>query len=142
WGYKHVAQEQQSAKKDAPALVVSLELLSASSVKMSPIEWVWPNRIAVGKLTLFAGLPDQGKSQLSCDIAARITTTSGDKNWPCKEGTAPPATSLSSAPRTTPATLSIRGSSLPVPIWTGSNTSKWSRQKPALDECLILQPTS
>jgi hypothetical protein len=34
-------------------------------------------------------MPDQGKSQLSCDIAARITTTSGDKDWPCKEGKAP-----------------------------------------------------
>jgi len=56
---------------------------------MAAVEWVWPSRIAVGKLTLFAGMPDQGKSQILCDITARITRTLGDKSFPCNEGLAP-----------------------------------------------------
>jgi putative DNA primase/helicase len=90
WQSKSNGTGPQSKKTAAaPSRAAGLELMSAFDVKMSAIEWVWPNRIAVGKLTLFAGLPDQGKSQLSCDIAARITTTDGDKDWPCKEGKAP-----------------------------------------------------
>jgi len=56
---------------------------------MAAVEWVWPNRIAVGKLTLFAGMPDQGKSQILCDITGRITRTLGDRSFPCGEGVAP-----------------------------------------------------
>jgi len=82
-------QNEQSAKKDAPAPGVGLELTSAADVRMAAVEWVWPNRIAVGKLTLFAGMPDQGKSQVLCDITGRITRTLGDKSFPCGEGLAP-----------------------------------------------------
>jgi len=82
-------EEQQSARKDATAPGVGLELISAADVKMAAVEWVWPNRIAVGKLTLFAGMPDQGKSQILCDITGRITRTLGDKSFPCGEGVAP-----------------------------------------------------
>jgi putative DNA primase/helicase len=89
WQPKTNVTSHQSKKAAAPSKAIGLELMAASDVRMSAIEWVWPNRIAVGKLTLFAGLPDQGKSQLSCDIAARITTTTGDKDWPCREGKAP-----------------------------------------------------
>ena len=56
---------------------------------MSAVQWLWPNRFAIGKISLLAGLPDQGKSQITCDIAARITTNDGDKYWPCSEGVAP-----------------------------------------------------
>jgi hypothetical protein len=88
---KKVAEwlDYKPAKKDAPAPGVGLELTSAASVRMAAVEWVWPNRIAVGKLTLFAGMPDQGKSQILCDITGRITRTLGDKSFPCNEGVAP-----------------------------------------------------
>jgi hypothetical protein len=80
---------ERPAKKDAPAPGIGLELISAADVRMTAIEWLWPNRIAVGKLTLFAGMPDQGKSQILCDITSRITRTLGDKSFPCGEGIAP-----------------------------------------------------
>jgi hypothetical protein len=43
------------------------------------LEWLWPGRLAVGKLTLLDGDPDQGKSMLTLDWAARLTTA---RAWP------------------------------------------------------------
>jgi len=51
-----------------------------------PIEWLWRGRIAVGKLSLLAGVPGQGKSFLTLDLASRVTT--GQK-WPDGNGEAP-----------------------------------------------------
>ena len=92
-GYKSDPQDhsnQQQSKNGAePPRAVSLEAIAAADVKISAVEWLWRGRFAVGKLSLIAGLPDRGKSQIACDMAARITTTTGDKHWPCGEGTAP-----------------------------------------------------
>jgi putative DNA primase/helicase len=76
-------------KKRVPDQCEGIEYVGATNVTMSAIRWLWPNRIAIGKLTLIAGMPDEGKSQIVCDIVARLTTTRGDKHWPCKEGVAP-----------------------------------------------------
>jgi AAA domain len=38
-----------------------------------PIEWLWPGRVAAGKLTLIDGDPSQGKSLLTLDLVARLT---------------------------------------------------------------------
>src|SRR5437868_3356607 len=38
-----------------------------------PIEWLWPGRVAAGKLTLIDGDPSQGKSLLALDLMARLT---------------------------------------------------------------------
>ena len=66
----------------------ALESARASSFQMKAVQWVWPNRFAIGKLGVVAGLPDEGKGQILCYIAARITNKT-DKQWPCSEGTAP-----------------------------------------------------
>lgn len=55
------------------------EVLSYATIKRKPITWLWPQRIALGKLTLIAGDPDVGKSMLTCDLAARVSTGVG---WP------------------------------------------------------------
>ena len=39
-----------------------------------PREWLWPGRVAAGKLTLIDGDPSQGKSLLTLDLVARLTT--------------------------------------------------------------------
>src|SRR5262249_13183277 len=44
-----------------------------------PIEWLWPGRFAVGKLGIIAGFPDAGKSQITCNIVATVTTGGA---WP------------------------------------------------------------
>jgi len=50
-----------------------------SDVRPEPIDWLWTGRLALGKKTLIAGDPGLGKSWLTLDIAARITSGSA---WP------------------------------------------------------------
>ena len=38
-----------------------------------PQDWLWPNRIPIGKLTLIAGYPSSGKTSIALDIAARVS---------------------------------------------------------------------
>jgi len=45
-----------------------------SDVEPVPVQWLWFNRFALGKLCLLAGNPDVGKSFASLDMAARIST--------------------------------------------------------------------
>lgn len=56
---------------------VSIEIGSLSDVKEKKIEWLWRDRIAYGKITLFAGEPGVGKSQLLLYIAS--TVSNGNK---------------------------------------------------------------
>lgn len=64
------------------------ELISvnAANIPMRAIEWLWPNRLAYGKLGLLGGLPDMGKGLITAFMMACITTRMG---YPCGEG-APP----------------------------------------------------
>ena len=59
-----------------------LELVRLSEVKPEPINWLWPGRIAKGKITFIAGLPGLGKSQVTVSIAA-IVSSGGI--WPVDE---------------------------------------------------------
>lgn len=56
-----------------------------SAFTIAPVEWLWPGRIAVGKLSIIAGQPGLGKSQLTIHIAAQVTTGGV---WPLGEGNA------------------------------------------------------
>ncbi len=38
-----------------------------------PPDWLWPNRIPLGKLTLIAGYPSSGKTSIALDVAARVS---------------------------------------------------------------------
>ncbi len=44
-----------------------------AEVEAVPIRWLWPGRIACGKLTLLAGDPGLGKSQITAAMAATVT---------------------------------------------------------------------
>ncbi len=44
-----------------------------SDVQREQLEWLWPGRIPLGKLTLLAGDPGLGKSFVTLDIAARVS---------------------------------------------------------------------
>ena len=57
----------------------SLKTIRASDVIQKHVEWLWLNRVARGKLTLIAGDPGLGKSQIGIDIVARLTTA---RAWP------------------------------------------------------------
>jgi len=45
----------------------------ADNITPKKLRWLWPQRIPLGKLTLFAGLPGEGKSLATIDVAARVT---------------------------------------------------------------------
>src|SRR6516162_3561393 len=74
--------EQSDQAASGPELIARC----AADVKPEPVEWLWPGRVALGKLTLIAGEAGLGKSQLSIAMAAAVTT--GDE-WPCCERRAP-----------------------------------------------------
>jgi len=49
------------------------------AVVREQLEWLWPGRIPLGKLTLLAGDPGLGKSFVTLDMAARVSTGAA---WP------------------------------------------------------------
>jgi hypothetical protein len=71
---------------DAENVVVRLEECQAEE-----LTWLWPRRIAAGKLTLIDGDPQQGKSLLTLDLAARV---SSGKPFPNGAPAAEPSTVL------------------------------------------------
>jgi hypothetical protein len=52
---------------------VGLTTTPLSDVELKQYRWMWRNRIAYGKLAIFEGDPEQGKSLLTLDIAARLS---------------------------------------------------------------------
>ena len=63
----------------AGALDAEAILTRLSEVEPAEIHWLWPGRIPLGKLTLMAGDPGLGKSLVTLDMAARVST---GKDWP------------------------------------------------------------
>jgi hypothetical protein len=57
-----------------------------ADVTPQPVQWLWPNRIALGKLTIISGNPGLGKSFLTICLAAKITQGS---KWPDGDEHAP-----------------------------------------------------
>ena len=55
------------------------EIICIADINSEPVQWIWRDRLARGKLTLLGGLPGLGKSQIACDIAARL---SKGAHWP------------------------------------------------------------
>ena len=75
---------QSARSPNAPGAKPSLDAGSLATRRMSDIEskqisWLWPQRIARGKLTIIAGNPGLGKSQVTASIAA-VVSTGG--RWP------------------------------------------------------------
>lgn len=62
-------------------------LLDLANVTPTAIRWLWPGRFALGRLSSVTGRPGDGKSLLSIDMAARITTGFGwPDGAPCPKG--------------------------------------------------------
>ena len=73
------------------AIAVSIKTVSAASIEPERVSWLWENRIPRGKLTVFCGPPDVGKSAVAIDIIAR-----GSKglDWPDCKNEHPPFDTL------------------------------------------------
>ncbi len=63
-----------------------VNLTRLRNIRQEGLNWLWPGRIAVGKLCVIAGDPGLGKSLLSLDIAAHV---SRGAPWPDASGFAP-----------------------------------------------------
>jgi hypothetical protein len=57
-----------------------------SDIQPEEIKWLWPGRIALGKLTLIAGDPGLGKSLVTVAIASAVSTGA---QWPVDNSFAP-----------------------------------------------------
>lgn len=58
-------------------------LVNLADVHPTPVRWLWPGRVAIGKITFVAGDPGLGKSFISLDMIARVSTGAG---WPDQPG--------------------------------------------------------
>ena len=58
---------------------VEPDLLCLADVEARPVPWLWYGRIPLGRLALLVGRPGPGKSFLTCDLAARVSTNA---HWP------------------------------------------------------------
>jgi AAA domain-containing protein len=72
----------ENSKRAGPSVPVPGVL--ASEVKPEDVKWLWENRIPLGKVTIFDGDPDLGKSAVALDLAARVTN-----GWPMPDGADP-----------------------------------------------------
>lgn len=63
-----VAVPATEARPYGDAIVIRLH-----EVQPRAVEWLWPNRVPLGKLTLLSGDPGLGKSLISLDMAARVS---------------------------------------------------------------------
>ena len=50
-----------------------VKLTCLADIEARPVAWLWPGRIALGKVTMLAGDPGLGKSFVTLDIAARVS---------------------------------------------------------------------
>jgi putative DNA primase/helicase len=64
----------ENHKAELRASRAALVISRAADINPEPIRWLWRPRIAIGKQTMLAGEPGLGKSQLTCWIAAAVTT--------------------------------------------------------------------
>ena len=70
----------RSVEANAPTVTDGAPMIvRLCDVQPEQVEWLWHGRIALGKLTLIAGDPGLGKSFLTLDMAARVST---GRDWP------------------------------------------------------------
>jgi hypothetical protein len=53
---------------------LALVTVRASEVKMEKLEWLWQERIPLGKITWLCGMPDCGKTFVAIDLIARVSS--------------------------------------------------------------------
>jgi hypothetical protein len=51
----------------------AVKLRSALDYPAEPVEWLWPEKIPLGKVTLLIGDPGLGKSLIAIDVASRVS---------------------------------------------------------------------
>lgn len=89
---KELAERGFGTSKKSPTSIARVEndelvFLKSSDITSKPIDWLWPGKIAKGKVTLIAGDPGLGKSQATIYLAGVVSNggifPGGEK---CKKG--------------------------------------------------------
>jgi hypothetical protein len=62
-----------------------------TQVTHRPVAWLWPGRLPLGKLAMFDGDPGRGKSMVTLDLCARVST---GRPMPDGTGGGPPANAV------------------------------------------------
>jgi putative DNA primase/helicase len=76
----------------------------ASDIEMELTEWLWKDHIPLKHVTVFAGMPQKGKSTASIDVTSRLTT---GNNFPFMENTLEPCEVAILASEDNPATTTV-----------------------------------
>ncbi|MCU1612775.1 MAG: hypothetical protein JWO98_315 [Frankiales bacterium] len=71
-----------------PVIPPSATVQTLADVAPERVSWLWPGRLPLGKLVVVDGDPSTGKSTLTLDLAARVSTGSP---WPDGADNSPPA---------------------------------------------------
>ena len=79
-------EREEAPSSPPPPLARELTVTNAADVVILPVSWLWSGRFALGKLSLIAGEPGLGKSQLTAAVTAAVTTGT---EWPCDGEPAP-----------------------------------------------------
>jgi hypothetical protein len=70
---------KKSGTTVSPAVGEALVLVDAKDVRVERIDWLWPDRLALGMMHLLIGDQDMGKGLTLSDITAIVTT---GRPWP------------------------------------------------------------
>lgn len=68
-----------------------MPFVQLSKLATRPLEWLWPGHLPIGHLVLLDGDPGNGKSLISLDLCARVTT---GREFPDGAAPSPPANVL------------------------------------------------
>jgi putative DNA primase/helicase len=75
-------ERERPVKRDDSEDWLEVDQVRVSEVEAADVEWLWPGRFALGKVSLIAGIPGTGKSMVTLDMAARV---SRGWAWPGEE---------------------------------------------------------
>lgn len=73
-------------RHDRREQAATLNVVCLADVQPQAIDWLWPERIARGKVSMIAGDPGLGKSMLTVALASAVSTGA---RWPVSGGNAP-----------------------------------------------------
>jgi hypothetical protein len=83
--------------------IMDRRLIRATEVTKRPLRWLWPGRIPLAAITILEGDPSHGKSAITYDLTARLT--SGRPMPDCEEGIPPSGAALLQAEDSLSATV-------------------------------------
>jgi hypothetical protein len=85
------SNQSQNEKVDWASVPESEVAISGHEIDLRPVNWLWPDRLAIGKMSIIAGEGKQGKTMMALAIASWVTT---GYQFPDGKGTAPQGKAL------------------------------------------------